>query len=111
MAKKVFTQLIDDLDGSLAEVSITFGLAGRWYQIDLNAEHAAEFEAAIAPYKAAATLVGREAAAPRQGGRAKASIDRAQLQAMRNWGRNNGYKVSERGRLSAELVAAYNAQV
>jgi len=37
----VRTLFIDDLDGSVAEGTIRFGLDGTEYEIDLNAEHAA----------------------------------------------------------------------
>lgn len=55
------------------------------------------------------------AAAPRKrgGGRrpaaAKSSPRRANLGAVRSWARDNGYTVSERGRIPATLLAAYEA--
>ena len=40
MAQKVQTLFIDDIDGSAAEGTVRFGLDGKEYEIDLNAEHA-----------------------------------------------------------------------
>ena len=48
MAQKVQVLLVDDLDGSEASSTISFGLDGTDYEIDLNASHAAELRAALA---------------------------------------------------------------
>ena len=40
MAQKVQTLFVDDLDGSVAEGTVRFGLDGAEYEIDLDAEHA-----------------------------------------------------------------------
>ena len=50
----------------------------------------------------------RRAGGRRGPGRARASRSNAgDLAAMREWGRKNGFKVSDRGRISAELQTAY----
>jgi hypothetical protein len=36
-------------------------------------------------------------------------VDREQTQAIREWARNNGHKVSERGRIPASVLEAYNS--
>ena len=58
MAQKVQTLLVDDLDGSEANSTISFGLDGTDYEIDLNAAHAAELRAALAEYVGAGRKVG-----------------------------------------------------
>jgi hypothetical protein len=40
--QKAVVSLIDDLDGSEADVTIRFGYQGQEYEIDLNSAHAAE---------------------------------------------------------------------
>src|SRR5260370_3100646 len=50
VAQKVQTLFIDDLDGSAAEGTVRFGLAGTEYEIDLNAEHAQQLRDALAAY-------------------------------------------------------------
>ena len=40
MAQKIQTVFIDDIDGSVAEGTVRFGLDGTEYEIDLNAGHA-----------------------------------------------------------------------
>ena len=42
MAQKVHIVLVDDIDQSEAEETVNFGLDGKNYAIDLNAEHAAK---------------------------------------------------------------------
>jgi hypothetical protein len=113
MARKTVVQFIDDLDGSEAAGTVTFGLDGTNYEIDLSDSHAAELRDAVARYIAAARKVGR--AAPR--GRAlrvvpaaaPARADREQSAAIREWARASGYKVSDRGRISAEITEAFHA--
>jgi hypothetical protein len=39
VAQKIQTLFIDDIDGSVAEGIVRFGLDGTQYEIDLNAEH------------------------------------------------------------------------
>ena len=54
MAQKVQTLFVDDLDGSVAEGTVRFGLDGTEYEIDLNAEHATALRNALAAYVSAA---------------------------------------------------------
>jgi hypothetical protein len=39
VARETITRLVDDLDGSPADVSVEFGLDGLSYTIDLNTKH------------------------------------------------------------------------
>lgn len=114
MAKQTITQLIDDIDGSTAEETITFGIDGANYEIDLNAKNAGKLRDALATYIGHATPIRRTRTAASSsgsrssGGNAPARADREQMQAIREWGRGNGYEVSDRGRIPAALLEAYN---
>lgn len=112
MAQKTIVQLIDDLDNGKADETVRFGLDGTSYEIDLSAKNAAKLRDALANYVANARRTGRSggAARPASGGRRGrgARTDREQLQAIREWGRKNGWKVSERGRIPADLLDAYH---
>jgi hypothetical protein len=91
MAQKVQVVLIDDVDGSEADESVTFSLDG-----------AAELRSALTPWIAKARRANaRPARAARRGG--------GDVQAIRAWARSHGHAVNERGRISAELRAAYEA--
>lgn len=55
VVQRVEILLIDDLDGaSAAEETVRFGIDGAVYEIDLTAEHAAEFRASLNAYVCAA---------------------------------------------------------
>lgn len=101
MAQKVQVMLVDDIDGSTASETVSFALDGAKYEIDLNAEHAAELRAALAPWISAGRKVsGRSAARGRSGG---------DVSKIRAWAKSHGYQISERGRIPANIRDAYNA--
>lgn len=107
MAKKVIVELVDDYDGeSVAQETVRFGLDGVEYEIDLSAKNAAALRQVFKTWSAAARHVGRIAKAKSPVG-ARTSVDREQTAAIRDWARRNGYTVSSRGRLQAEIVDAY----
>jgi hypothetical protein len=104
MAQKVHIVLVDDIDQSDAEETVSFGLDGKEYVIDLNAKNARSLRDALAPYVAHARPVsgrGGRRAARTSGGPAPSEI--------RAWARENGFDVPERGRVSAEVREAYAA--
>jgi len=105
MAQKVHVVLIDDIDQTDAEETVTFGLDGKEFAIDLNAENARSLRDALAPYVAHARPVngrgGRRSASKSAGGTAPSEI--------RAWARENGFDVPERGRVAAEVREAYAA--
>lgn len=107
MAQKVQVILVDDLDGGEAEESVSFSLDGVSYEIDLSAENAEALREAIAPWVGHARKVGgRGRARATNGARGRASA-KTDLGDVRAWARENGYQVSDRGRVSAEVMSAY----
>jgi hypothetical protein len=103
MAQKVQVVLVDDLDGGSADETVTFGLDGSAYEIDLSSANAERLRNALAEFVGAGRRIsGRKGRAPR----AAANSDAA---AIRAWAKKNGHPVSERGRVSAEVRAAYQA--
>ncbi len=109
VVQKTQIVLIDDIDGSDADETVTFGLDGVSFEIDLTAAHASELREALATWIGhARKATARGAVAARPAGR-RTTADRAQLAKIREWARENGYKVSDRGRISAEVIAAFEA--
>jgi len=105
MSKSVSVIITDDLDGSENAQTISFGLDGVAYEIDLAKKNRAKLEHALAPFIEAARRVPR--GGRRRGGRAAgAPADRS---AVRDWARSNGLQVSERGRISADIIRRYEA--
>ncbi len=115
MATMTTVTLVDDLDGSEASESVTFALDGASYEIDLNEKNAEKLRDALAGFVANARRVdgsrrgGRSAKArPARAARGpRTAPDREQTAAIREWARANGHEVSERGRLSASVLAAF----
>jgi hypothetical protein len=113
MAQKVTVQLVDDLDGSQSDdiSTVTFGLDGATYEIDLTAANADNLRKALEEFAARARRTGgrlkRGKASASSGGSATAS--REQAQAVREWARRNGHEVSSRGRIPASLAEAFEA--
>jgi hypothetical protein len=86
---------------------MTFALQGTSYEIDLNSKNAQKLIKALEPYTSAARRTGGRRSG--SGRSTRGGAGREQLAKMREWGKANGYKVSERGRVSAELQEAYHA--
>jgi len=116
MAKKVTVTLIDDVDQeTAADESVEFGLDGVTYEIDLSEDNAAKLREQLEFWIEHARKVGGRkrgkaapAAAPTTRKAARGGTDREQTAAIREWARNNDWPVSARGRISAEIVDAYN---
>jgi hypothetical protein len=108
MAQKVNIVLVDDIDGSDATQTVSFGLDGTSYEIDLNDAHAGELREALAGYVGHARKVtgGRR----RSGGtRSTASTSAHSPAEVREWARSNGYDVPSRGRIPADVRQAFDA--
>ena len=116
MAQKVQILLVCDLHEGEVEGTemVTFSLDGSSYEIDVCESHAAELRDAFAPFVGAARRAGRPTTAAqrrggRGGGRAAATGDKQRVAEIREWARKNGHQVSERGRIAATVLAAYEA--
>jgi len=111
VAQKVQVLLVCDIcdGGKPGSETVGFGFDGSSYEIDLCDKHAKQLRDTVA------TFVGAARRAPsagrgrgRSGGRS-GGADRERTQAIRAWARKKGIKVSERGRLSGDIVRQYEA--
>ena len=117
MAQKVQVLLVDDVDGGTADETVTFALDGVSYEIDLTADHAAELRESFSRWVGHARKTGsgsRGGGRQQRGGSSSNSSTRrsgssGDATAIREWARENGHEVSERGRISAEVRKAYEA--
>ncbi|WP_329045668.1 Lsr2 family protein [Amycolatopsis sp. NBC_01488] len=108
MAQKVLVEMLDDLDGSAAAHTIPFGLDGVSYEIDLSDDNAAALRGELARFIAAGRKTGGRKMRVATGQSTTVnSADRERSRAIRAWASETGYEVSERGRLSSEIVSAY----
>lgn len=103
MAQRVEIILEDDIDGGKATETVTFGLDGVTYEIDLNDKNAAALRDALAGYVGA----GRRVAGRRSSGSSSSRSSSGELAKIRAWARANGHDVSDRGRISKKVRDAY----
>lgn len=118
MAKQVITMMTDDIDGSPADTTVTFGYEGGLYTIDLSAKNAKEFEDLMARYVASGERHGRLSptgtymtggSGPRRGvDHPNFAGNRELNQKIRAWAAKNNYMLAERGRIPQHIVDAYH---
>lgn len=108
MAKQTVVQYVDDIDGKeLKEaITISFAVEGKQYEFDTSAAHAKEFRKTLDKYIAVSRKAG--AVKGKRGG-AAAKRPRNDTKAVREWARESGWDISDRGRIPAEVVEAYEA--
>ena len=107
MAKKVQVLLVDDVDkSSAADETVSFSLDGVSYEIDLTSKNATKLRDDLAVWIGHAERTGGRRSPGRSAG--KGTGRKADLGAVREWARQNGHKVSDRGRISADVQAAYD---
>lgn len=102
MAQRVQVILEDDYDGGAADETVTFGLDGAEYEIDLSSENAAKLRDELAGWIGHARKTGGRR--KRVGGK---SSDGSSTSEIRAWALANGHDVSSRGRVSSEIRDAY----
>lgn len=104
--------LTDDLDGSEASETVTFAVDGVTYEIDLSDEHARQLRESVATYVDHARKLSNRRAPGTKRTAAKATGgqpagDRPDTQQVREWAKEHGIEVSERGRLSNDLIVRF----
>jgi hypothetical protein len=110
MAQKVLVQLVDDLDGSSSDdvATVTFGLDGAEYEIDLGSSNAENLRKEFETYIAAGRRTGgRLRRSPSPGG---GSSDPGEAALIREWAVKKGYEVSARGRIPGKVIEEYRAE-
>ena len=107
MAQSVQIILEDDLEGGPADETVQFGLDGRQYEIDLSTANAEKLREALRPYAAAGRRTqGKPTRAP---GPRSSTGGNPETAKIRAWAKENGYEVSDRGRIHQSVKDAYYA--
>jgi hypothetical protein len=105
MAKTVSVVVTDDLDGTSDAETVAFSFDGQSYEVDLGEKNIAKLQKSLQPFMDA----GRRTARSRAAKPARGSGPRVDRAAVRAWAAGQGLKVSERGRISAEVMSKYEA--
>ena len=106
--RQIVETISDDLDGSGNASAVSFSYNGVDYSIDLSNKNKAAFDKVMKPYLAAASKVGGRRTRSRRS--AASPGKRSDLNDVRAWAKSQGMKVSDRGRVSAEVLAAFDAR-
>jgi hypothetical protein len=106
MAQQIQTLFIDDIDGGPAEGTVRFGLDGTDYEIDLSTAHNEELHKVLAGY---VTHARKAAGTARRGPRGLRGADVLDTHKVREWAKEQGINIKERGRVPAEVIAKYQA--
>ncbi|MER7108048.1 histone-like nucleoid-structuring protein Lsr2 [Streptomyces sp. NPDC000229] len=112
MAQRVVVTLFDDIDGGEAAETVTFGLDGKTYEIDLNPANAKKLRKTLAPYMAAGRRQsGSGGAGGPAAGKPRAAYKRTALEpdpaAVRAWAQSNKMDVPARGRIPKRVYEAF----
>jgi hypothetical protein len=118
MARQIITKLLDDLDGGEADETVSFAMDGVAYTIDLSARNASEFRELMARFQDAGTRTGRSGSPAQLKSYGKPVTHMASVAAQRDentkirkWAEENGYDVSDRGRIPINVVEAFRDKV
>lgn len=106
MAQKIQVLLEDDLDGGQADETITFGLDGKFYEIDLSASNASAFRENMERYARAGRRAGTNNLNAR-GHNSRAGKHAEDTSEVRAWARKHGLTINERGRVPAAIYEQF----
>ena len=106
MARREVIELLDDIDGGPAEGTMTFGVDGVSYEIDLSTDHQDELRQILQRWIGAGRKTGRTRTAQASGRTRTGEPTAAQI---REWATTSGHGLSTRGRIPQEIRAAYDA--
>lgn len=102
MAQQVVITLSDDIDGGEAAETVTFGLDGRSYEIDLSEGNAEKLRSSLEPFVQA----GRKQT--RSGKTYRHTPVAPDPRAVRAWAESNGLEVPARGRIPKRVYEAFS---
>lgn len=105
MVRKVLSVVTDDLDGSSDAETVSFSLESKTYEIDLSAANREELHRVLAPFITAGRSTGKRSGVASSRPRQR----RTNLDDIRQWARDHGHSVSDRGRIAGSIVEAYEA--
>ncbi|SDD11216.1 histone-like nucleoid-structuring protein Lsr2 [Actinokineospora iranica] len=110
MAQRTIVELVDDLDGTIGDdiSTISFGLDGAQYEIDLTEANAERLREILDEFASAARRIGGRAkrASVKSAGTSDAR-NKEQTKAIRDWARQNDYDISGRGRIPSSVIEAF----
>jgi len=107
MAQRTIVTLADDLDGGDADETVSFGVDGVHYKIDLSEGNATKLRDKLAMFVAHGRRTGGTGRRTRAA--STSATDPEQNQRIRTWAREAGFPINDRGRISAEIIDKFHA--
>ncbi|SNT64428.1 Lsr2 protein [Asanoa hainanensis] len=113
MAKETIVKLVDDIDGSTANQTVTFALDGVTFEIDLSDENAGKLRETLQPFVEAGTKVTADGTRhTRTVISAQGASLREETRAIRAWGQKYAAQlgleqVGDRGAIPQRVRDAY----
>ena len=104
MVSRTTVELLDDVDGKPAAETVSFGLDGREFEIDLSEKNAKALRKVLEPWASSARRVGGRKT--RSAAVVATAVD---TKAVRAWAASNGIEISTRGRISGDVLEQYQA--
>lgn len=116
MAREVVVHVLCDRCGAGDATAIELAVDDLKVEIDLCGDHRTELMKTLVPFMDAGRASRPQPRKTAEPGTAKARStrhrpvrrDRAQTEAIRRWAKENGFAVSDRGRIPREAEEAYN---
>jgi hypothetical protein len=115
VAREVIEKVTDDLDGTEAVETVSFGFDGTSYEIDLSKKNAATLRKSLDRYvqagrrSSSATRPARSARQPTASRRRPTSKRNYDIARLREWAGANSIAVPSRGRIPQTVVDQYRA--
>lgn len=113
MAQQATVHYVDDLEYAAGRrvpadhKGVKIGIDGKHYEIDLSDENYRKLAEILSPLVAAGRRSHGRAGRGNVGPYARQRAERDENQAVREWAREQGMKVSERGRIPADILEKY----
>ena len=110
--RQIIETVTCDLCGATTEdaTAVTLGWGREQWELDLCPTHNAELSAQFDTWTANARRTGTNRGGGSGGGRRTATFGTStDANAIREWAKANGHKVGEKGRIAADVRAAYEA--
>ena len=86
--QRVVTELVDDIDGSTAEETVSFSLDGVEYEIDLSKQNASNLRKGLDEYVSHGRRTGGRA--KRGPAKGRPGADKTDTGAIRDWAQSHG---------------------
>lgn len=95
-----------DISGNTDASTVSFGFEGTWYEVDLTAQEREELKNALSRY----FKIGRKTGPRPNPKRAVPDTTPEQREIIRQWAKDEGFEIADRGVIPKQIFAAYKTE-